>query len=314
MLKYRLIFGPIMIVLLLGLIWIDMQIDQWRLPEALQTVFFGSAYPPPGLLLAIVAVLIIPLAVSELALILQANQIPAYRVLISIGCVAIALSLYGLPDSLAAPAGAAIISSILVLGFILTLIWHARHATTQGAMAAAGGTVMAMVYFGIMVGFFLAIRRDHSGWVLLGIIFITKSCDIGAYFSGRAFGKHKLIPWLSPKKTIEGLIGGVIVATLMALLLVYLCNLTEAAVVYRVEGDTLTRQVETYGYGFAIICGITFALVGHAGDLMMSLFKRDAGVKDSGNTLPGFGGFLDVLDSPLLVAPVAYWLLPHVIV
>ncbi|MHC4589988.1 MAG: phosphatidate cytidylyltransferase, partial [Planctomycetota bacterium] len=116
----------------------------------------------------------------------------------------------------------------------------------------------------------LALRRSHSAWIVVGVVVATKACDTGAYFTGRAVGRHKLIPWLSPGKTWEGLIGGVALATAV---------------------------------------GLALAAASRLGDLAVSLFKRGAGMKDSSTMLPGLGGVLDVLDSPLMVAPVAYWIL-----
>ena len=146
-----------------------------------------------------------------------------------------------------------------------------------------------------MFGFLLAIRRHHEVWTVLWVLMVTKSCDIGAYFTGRAIGRHKLIPWLSPGKTWEGLLGGIVVASLVG-----------------AGGAWLLQQgrIEPApGVWLGALAGLLFANVGQAGDLMASMLKRDAGVKDSGNTLPGMGGLIDVLDSPLLVFPAAYWLL-----
>jgi phosphatidate cytidylyltransferase len=164
----------------------------------------------------------------------------------------------------------------------------------EGVCAAAGGAMFAMVYLGLMFGFLLALRRYHSAWVLLGILAVTKSCDIGAYFTGRALGRTPLIPWISPKKTVEGFAGGIVLAALLGLAL--------AAVSQRLA------DITSVPLWLGAACGVIFAVVGQVGDLIASLFKRDAGVKDSSTVLPGFGGVLDVIDSPLLVGPVAYWI------
>jgi phosphatidate cytidylyltransferase len=219
------------------------------------------------------------------------------------------LSLYATPMKLGASTGATIIATVLVGVFIVTLLWHSRDAQVQGVIAAAGATMIAVVLLGIMLGFYLAIRRWHSAWVVLAVILITKSGDIGAYVAGRACGRHKLIPWLSPKKTWEGLAGAVALATGVAAGFAWLSQVTDLAAVVRTDHGAAYEHVRRYSVVLAAVAGALLALVGHAGDLMVSLFKRDAGVKDAGRAIPGFGGLLDLLDSPLLVAPVAYWML-----
>jgi phosphatidate cytidylyltransferase len=124
------------------------------------------------------------------------------------------------------------------------------------------------------------------------ILLVVKSTDIGAYFGGRYLGRHKLIPWLSPGKTWEGLFCGLLTAAAVGL---------GCCLIWPVALSTMTGPK-------AILFGIVIGGVGQAGDLLESLMKRDAQVKDSGNIIPGFGGLLDVIDSPLLAAPAAYLL------
>jgi len=186
----------------------------------------------------------------------------------------------------------AVVSTAASVVLVSALLFYARNRTFEGSVALAGGTLLSFVYLGLMFGFFLAIRREHSAWSLLWIFAVTKACDIGAYFTGKSIGRHKLIPWLSPGKTWEGLAGGVVLAVLAAA--------GGAALLRRFDGAGPTASA-------ACVAGVMFALFGQAGDLMESLFKRDAGKKDASAVLPGFGGILDVMDSPLLVAPVAYW-------
>ncbi|MBX9836873.1 MAG: phosphatidate cytidylyltransferase [Silvanigrellaceae bacterium] len=111
--------------------------------------------------------------------------------------------------------------------------------------------------------------------------------DTGAYFIGSRFGKHKLIPKVSPKKSIEGAIGGLLFSGLTALVLSHFFNLPFPA-------------------WYAILIGICMGIAGQLGDLMESAFKRAGGYKDSGNLLPGHGGFLDRIDSLILGIPVAF--------
>ena len=157
----------------------------------------------------------------------------------------------------------------------------------------------------------MSLRLTHSTWVIAGIIVITKFGDCGAYFTGRLIGRHKLIPWLSPNKTWEGLGGAVVVAMLTAVLVAWGLNEAERAGPWQVDGDTHTPCGVRFQYPLmaAVVAGAVLGLVGHVGDLVASLLKRDAGVKDFGNIVPGFGGLIDLFDSPIVVAPVAYWML-----
>jgi phosphatidate cytidylyltransferase len=179
--------------------------------------------------------------------------------------------------------------------FITALLIFSRDRTVQGVLAAAGAVIFSMVYLGLMLGFLLALRRWHSAWWIIGVVLTTKSSDIGAFFTGKAIGRHKLIVWLSPGKTWEGLCGGAVLATLVGLGLA--------------AASGLLAPADHIPLWLGAVCGTLFALVGQFGDLTMSLFKRGAGLKDSSSLVPGMGGVLDVLDSPLMVAPLAYWLL-----
>jgi phosphatidate cytidylyltransferase len=117
-------------------------------------------------------------------------------------------------------------------------------------------------------------------------VFVVKSSDIGAYTVGRICGKHKFAPNISPGKTWEGIAGGIVFASVVALLFAHYCGIME--------------------WYFAVAFGIIFAFCGQLGDLAESMIKRDAAQKDSANSVPGFGGMLDIVDSPLATAPLAY--------
>ena len=127
---------------------------------------------------------------------------------------------------------------------------------------------------------------------------ICVATDTGAYFLGRALGKHKLAPHISPGKSVEGAIGGAVCAAVFALLL---CAVASAA------------GLATVRYGRAVLFALAVSAVGQLGDLSLSVLKRIAGVKDYGTLMPGHGGVLDRFDSMLFAAPLAVllsWLLP----
>ncbi len=283
----RLLMGPVLILGLVGLLALDDRAAGRGVPG-----WEGHAIPP-GAVIALACAAIAVFGAMELSAMLRDKGLEGSRRLLSIGAVAGVL-VSALAPGVESPAtGVAIVSTCAMLVLLASLGFYSRHKTTRGVLAGAAGVVLAFVYLGLMFGFVLAVRREHSAWVLLWVLLVIKSCDIGAYFTGKAIGRHKLIPWLSPGKTWEGLAGGVVLST-------------AAAVAGR---EALARSGAPLGLSMAGAAGagIVFALAGQIGDLVMSLFKRDAGVKDSGKSLPGFGGVLDVLDSPLLVTPLAFW-------
>ena len=137
----------------------------------------------------------------------------------------------------------------------------------------------------------LAILRglDYGAW-LLGFVFMGSwGCDVFAYFVGSLIGKHKLIPEISPKKTIEGSLGGIVFATLGYLLLGFIMSKTSEVIP---------------NYIVLVVAGIICSIVSQIGDLIASYIKREHGVKDYGRLLPGHGGIMDRFDSSLAVSTV----------
>ena len=166
------------------------------------------------------------------------------------------------------------------------LLWQYVCYGTSGVIANCGANCFSIVYLGVLSGFVLGIRIDFGLWPLLMFIFTVKVADIGAYAIGSLFGSHKFSPSISPAKTWEGMAGalatGIVVAVLFAKCFVIM-DLWLAAI-------------------FGLCCG----LAGLCGDLVESMIKRDAEQKDAADNVPGFGGVLDIIDSPLLAAPFAY--------
>jgi len=194
-----------------------------------------------------------------------------------------------------------VLAFIIVFTMLLAAVRRAWMRQTQEAITHMAGTVLATLYLGGLAWFLMALRVKQSAridrfsgttTILVMILLVVKGTDIGAYFSGLLMGKHKLIQWLSPKKTWEGLAGGLLFAGCIGALCAQWIN----PPAYHLEWWK--------GACFGIIIGG----IGQLGDLLESLMKRDAEVKDSGSLIPGFGGVLDVIDSPLLAAPFAYLL------
>jgi phosphatidate cytidylyltransferase len=173
---------------------------------------------------------------------------------------------------------------------VLTVRLFSRRPV-EGAIEDVSFTLLGILYVALLFGFQVAIHAGTSGkhWLLFLYLVIWAS-DTGAYYVGTAYGRHRLYEKVSPKKSIEGLVGGTAAAMLAALL----CKLW------------LVRDLGTTE---ALLLGAGLALVGTAGDLSESLLKRGTGVKDSGTLIPGHGGILDRMDSMLFAAPVLFYYL-----
>lgn len=151
--------------------------------------------------------------------------------------------------------------------------------------------IMSTLYVGI--GFFYLIETREAGIIyILYSLFIIWATDSGAYFIGRAFGKRKLWPEISPNKTVEGFFGGITCAVIVAVLFLL-----------------FSETINDIGIVYFIIVTIILSIFGQIGDLVESAFKRYYNVKDSGNLLPGHGGILDRFDSLLFVLPLLNFLL-----
>lgn len=171
----------------------------------------------------------------------------------------------------------------------------------QDVAAIAGKTVVAPMYAALPLALIMRIWRDNverdpewpnkGSHYLLFLVLVTWASDIGAYFVGRAFGRHKLAPTLSPGKSVEGFVGGVVVTFLVAILAKALWNNIDAL----------------FGWVDVLMLAGVFSVLGPIGDLAESQLKRAAGMKDSGRTFTGHGGMLDIIDS-LLFTTIFYWI------
>jgi phosphatidate cytidylyltransferase len=278
MLRQRLLLGPILILIVVAVFWLD---------ELAAGAEIGMGRVPPGAVLLPAIAIMLGFASWELSRILRENGV------LSSTRVSVAATLIGLVATSLSQQGGPAVSTSGVGVMLLALLYFARHRSVEGVVAGTGGVLLAFTYLGVLGGFWILLRQEHSAWVGLWVLAVTKSCDIGAFFTGRAVGKHKLAPWVSPGKTQEGLVGGVLTAGLIAAGGLWLLRMAEVGV--------------RISYPAAVFMGMAVGLLGQMGDLIASLFKRDAGRKDASASLPGFGGWLDVLDSPLLVGVVAFW-------
>jgi phosphatidate cytidylyltransferase len=293
-LHLRLVTGTLLVLGLLGLLWLD----GWasaavRGLPAVDDVLGTSE----GIaLVAFALVVLAPLLGRELAALLRAAGVSAPTWLTVLAAIVGAVALRALPAADDATAAAAIAATATWAVLCLALVAHTRGQRIEGVVAACGGTLLAFAYLGAMLGTWLLVRTQVGPWVLAGAILTVKASDIGAYFTGMSIGRHKMIPWLSPGKSWEGLAGGIAFAAAVGGLLAW-------------WSGSLPDPRDQVPVVLGASAGAVLGLVGPFGDLAESLLKRNAGAKDSGNTLPGMGGLLDVVDSPLLAGPVVWWAL-----
>jgi phosphatidate cytidylyltransferase len=187
---------------------------------------------------------------------------------------------------------------ILAAAMVFTLTWILLRRKKDGAIASWAWTMAGILYVGWLLGHVVSLRglTDGRDWVFF-ILLATVASDTAAFFIGRAVGRHKLAPQISPNKTWEGAIAGVIGAAAFSLLFVPT----------KLFGLSNAIHIQGFSYGEAILLGVLVSIFGQLGDLTESLLKRNAKVKDSGNLLPGHGGVLDRLDSIIFASVVVYY-------
>jgi phosphatidate cytidylyltransferase len=177
---------------------------------------------------------------------------------------------------------------LIVLACLFVFILHFTRRDSSQALASIAVTMMGLLYIGWFFSFFVKLKFLPDGERLVAyLIVVTKSNDIGAYFAGRRFGRHPLIPRISPAKTVEGTIGG------------FLSGLAASVI--------CKTFLPSFSYMHLVILGVLLGTLGQTGDLAESLLKRDCGVKDAGTNLSGFGGVLDLIDSLIFTTPIFYF-------
>ncbi len=173
---------------------------------------------------------------------------------------------------------------VAILGFLLRYRFSGQWSVAVRVFQFfLGLTLLWICVHGLV---FMHQHFEQGGWILLYLLTLAWVADIGAYFSGRKFGKHKLAPGISPGKTWEGVMGGIIL------------NIGWMLIVFKISN----------GWGIALwqflLIGLATSLISVVGDLYESILKREASVKDSGKLLPGHGGVLDRIDSMIAATPI----------
>lgn len=220
----------------------------------------------------------------------------------------LAFSLLGAAALLADSYFFSLAHSIIIIGMMVVLTIAAGISMREGDVAAVSGkSVVAMLYVGLPLSLIIRLWRDNldpgaeypnaGAHYILFLIVVTWSSDVGAYFVGRWFGKTKIVPRLSPGKTLEGYVGGFLLTVVMALGVKLFWNNVDAL----------------FGWIDIVALALGFSILSPLGDLAESQLKRAAKVKDSGLTFTGHGGMLDIIDSLLFTTAfyVAYLALFH---
>jgi phosphatidate cytidylyltransferase len=191
-------------------------------------------------------------------------------------------------------------TSFLILFVLGLCIRQFLAKSNTSGILAISVTLFGLMYVPWLLNFVQKINffpNVDGHYYLLYFLVITKFSDVGAYSVGSLIGRHKMIPRISPGKTWEGFGGAIVVSTIASIIFVHLAQ----------------NKMPAMNLVHATILGIILSISAVIGDLIESLFKREAGVKDSGKLFPGIGGILDLLDSLLFNAPLMYIYLRHVL-
>jgi phosphatidate cytidylyltransferase len=284
-LHHRLLVSTILIAGLVGLCWLDAS---------------GALGALPGAWLFPLAIVFGLLASAEIILLLSAAGQPTQRWLVIVGNFFV-IAANGLPlmrplvaRSILDPLGWPMLAlSLAVLASLACEVLIYKPGGNGVSRVAA--TTFSLVYVGGLMSFIAQLAIVSGGLVgLLSLIIVVKMADTGAYTVGRLIGRHKMTPRLSPGKTWEGAGGAAIFA------------LIGAGLAFEFLAPRLNPEEPAPAAWRWISYALVVAIAGTFGDLAESLLKREAGVKNSSSWMPGLGGVLDVLDSILFAAPVAY--------
>jgi phosphatidate cytidylyltransferase len=268
----RVVSGVVLIAVAIGVVW----------------------FAPPLVFFAVAEILLV-LAFVEYSRLSAACGLPipvvpaaAATVVASIGLT----SYHWLGDRLVGSAVA--LDAVMMAGFVmLAAVTLTTWRGDRDALGRAAAAVFPMLYLGLPVGAMSAVRSLHGREALFLLMLTVMVSDTAQYYSGRAFGKRLLAPVISPKKTIEGAVGGFVFG----------------AVIMVVAGAWWLPRLPI---AFRALLGVALVALGIAGDLFESMLKRSAGVKDSSTMIPGHGGVLDRIDALLFAAPVYYIVLRYV--
>ncbi len=182
---------------------------------------------------------------------------------------------------------------LITSALLFLILLQFKRRQNSGVIIGLSTTIFGIFYIAWFMSFFIKLRYlDYGMWLVISVLLITKVGDMGAYFLGSRFGRHALISRISPNKTREGFLGGILFSLSAALASKFFMPIS-------------------FSYFHLFILGLFLGILGQLGDLSESLMKRDCEVKDSGKIFPGLGGALDCIDSLLFTGPVFYFWFLH---
>ncbi|MHC4264917.1 MAG: phosphatidate cytidylyltransferase [Planctomycetota bacterium] len=282
MLKHRLLFGTLMTILFASLMIFDGWLDGSLTDSALDDMGVQ------GTVLCILIVLLVIPAQIEFSGLANLKNIKIFKPVSITASILFATSWYWL--QLLTFSLEFYLLYLSVFSLLALFLYQYLYYGTSGVITNCGANYLSIIYLGLLSSFVLGVRLDFGLWAFLMFVFVIKCSDIGAYTIGKLFGKHKFSPKISPGKTWEGMAGAIGFAVIVAVL--------------------FAKIFDIMGLLHAVVFGACFAFIGQCGDLAESMLKRDAEQKDSVSPnsvgVPGFGGLLDVIDSPVAAAPFAY--------
>ncbi len=252
----------------------------------LPLLYVLTRHLPPVAFFVFIAVIVLVAQWEFLGLFFEKHHLPQHALVSLPGALLVLLAMQW----------PAVLDSSLILSIILVslLCYQVSFAPSESRHLAMVVIPFGILYVGSTLGHFLWLRNQHDGALLVFfVLLVTWAGDAAAYYVGKTWGSRPLAPRLSPNKTVEGFLGGLIAAPLIA----WLGHL------WFLPAFTLVD---------CLILGILFTILGLLGDLSESVLKRNAGVKDSGSLIPGHGGMLDRVDSLLLNAPAFYYYMEFV--
>jgi phosphatidate cytidylyltransferase len=253
---------------------------------ALIVLTVGVVWFAPDLVFQIFAAVLVALSVRELVMLAAASALPVSEFPVLIATLLTA-GVVGLQSGNALEV--ALMAALVAIGLGTLGSWRGGG----NALATVAAALFPALYIGLPIGALVAVRGFAGPRVLFLLMLTVMVSDTAQYYTGRAFGRRPLAPAISPKKTVEGAIGGLVFGTALFV----------GAGAWWVPGMPVLFRV---GLGLAIVA------LGIAGDLFESMIKRSAGVKDSSALIPGHGGVLDRIDALLFAAPIYYIVLRYV--